>query len=349
MLRILILCPRDWQHPRASGIERYTYEIFTRIAAQGHYVAWLCQSHGLFPSFTTKRPTLERAEGIQVARLGSRAIYRAMVGLFFSRLGKPGSDLRQFDVVVDVVNGRPFPVGKYTTTPAIPIVFHLSPGLRGSSDPPGPVVAPTDQSWMEIANVGIPKRHIIRAPFGVDDAEPKGEVRSGAPMVLATVERAQPFARALRLLQRSGHFPRTHVFSPKRIRAGKLDIHREAAPPLGIPTGILACAWFGYCGEGREWEALAMAARGLPVICPDTPAGREYVTDGKTGLLHRPRDASHLAHQMDRLLRDEVLSQRLALEGCKSAVARPWERSAGLVLAAIENLCPAAPEILAPV
>lgn len=321
MLRVLVLCARDWRHPRAAGMEHYTHEVFSRIAKQGHYVAWLCQNHGGLPFARKPAPNIECIDGIQVARLGSRVLYRPMAGLFFSRLAKPGVAVRQFDVVVDCVNGRPFPVGKYTSTPVVPIVFNLASSIRGAADSPGPVIAPSEEAFRQLRDAEIPKRCIIRVPFAPTPVEDSASSLEGArTRLLAFSRSAQPLARALKRLRKRGLIPELDVGGPSS-------------------AGMLAWARAAYCGEGFEWQALTLSAYGIPCICPNTAAGREYVDHGKTGLLHRPHDASHLAGLLETLLTDELQHKRLARAACDYAARNSWDRSAGLVLAALENLC----------
>lgn len=347
MLRILVLCARDWHHPRATGIERYVYEVFRRVAGEGNYVVWLCQSHGGIPLIHPPTQTLEQADGIQLARLGARALYRAMTGLFFSRMTGPGGTLRQFDVIVDCVNGRPFPVSKYTTTPLVPLVFRLSPGLQTLS---GPIIASTEQAWSDLREAGVPARHIVRAPFGCTEYEvPSPGGASDSPSIAAIVHTAQPFARAVRLLSdRIGNTLTGVVAGPARSLPP--GVRRVSMPAVSTPPdGDLVGAWVTYCGEGAEWRALDYADRGIPVVCPDTPQGREFVGSCETGALHRSRDSSHLAEVLQALLEDETLRRRLGSRARARVPEVSWDRSASLVLAALENLCYSEKEQLTPV
>lgn len=347
MLRILVLCARDWQHPRATGVERYVYEVFRRVAAEGNYVAWLCQNHGGIPLIRPQSQTLEQVGGIQIARLGAKALYRAMTGLFFSRMTGSDGVLRQFDVIVDCVTGRPFPVAKYTTTPLVPVVFRLSPGLRASD---GPIVAPTEQSCRELREAGVPSRHIIRAPFGCTEYPHRVPIApTEAPTLAAFVNAAQPLSRALRRLsdRRADSIKCTVVGPTRGFSTGV-----EQSGPVRvdeIPVDALERAWVAYCGEGCEWRALDFANLGVPIVCPDTPEGQEIVRNGETGLLHRSRDSVHLAEVLDTVLQDEFVRRRLANQARERAREASWDRTASLVLAALENLCYSENDQLTPV
>jgi hypothetical protein len=247
--------------------------------------------------------------------------------------------LRQFDVVVDCVEGRPFPVGKYTTTPTVPIVFKLSPGPQAFMSPPGPVIAPTDQSWLALCTAGVPKRHIVRAPFGCREAFPEPELVVGeSPSMVAFVGTAQPLSRALRQLVRRGRPLAGAIFGPARGVGPDYEVS-DMIPPASWPLNRFRGAWFAYCGEGFEWRALDFVGTGIPVICPDTPLGREFTSGGKAGFLHRPRDSADLARLIESLLNDETLRRRVGRHIPAQTTAATWDRSSSLVLAAIENLC----------
>jgi glycosyltransferase involved in cell wall biosynthesis len=105
----------------------------------------------------------------------------------------------------------------------------------------------------------------------------------------------------------------------------------------------------GYCGPGVEHEALSLAACGVPVVCPATDAGAEYVRDAQTGLLFTPGNSSELAECLRRLASDAPLRARLGAQARQWAEGQSWDRTAGLVLATIENLHPPADEEVRPV
>jgi glycosyltransferase involved in cell wall biosynthesis len=104
-------------------------------------------------------------------------------------------------------------------------------------------------------------------------------------------------------------------------------------------TGIYQRAWFGFCGAGQEHEALEMGARSLPVICSDMAGAREYVEHDRTGFVLPDRGAARwLAEDLRGLAQDEALRRRLGTQGRLRAEGQSWNRTAGLILATIENL-----------
>ena len=95
---------------------------------------------------------------------------------------------------------------------------------------------------------------------------------------------------------------------------------RNPISSIGVPLSVL--------------EALAC---GLPVVCPATEAGIEFVEEGATGFLLNQGDAVGLMNHLHRLVKDEVLRARLGSEARRRAQTATWDRTAALVLAAIEN------------
>jgi glycosyltransferase involved in cell wall biosynthesis len=62
----------------------------------------------------------------------------------------------------------------------------------------------------------------------------------------------------------------------------------------------------------------AMAA-GVPVIASDTPAQREVISSGQTGLLVPLRDPAAMARKTQTLLKDPALASQLSAAGREHA------------------------------
>ncbi|MCP4645928.1 MAG: hypothetical protein GY851_36120 [bacterium] len=181
MHRILVLCERDWLNPSARSEGHYVYEVFRRIAAAGHYVAVLSAEPSIMAFLRPKGAATREVDGIHLARLGYGPLYRKMVGAFFARAARGGGLLDRFDVVVDCITRRPFPVADHVAIPVLPIVFGLDKRFRSDGDPPGPVVASSQKAYDALERAGLPAHFIVRAPFGSDSAgSPSGGGRAEA-------------------------------------------------------------------------------------------------------------------------------------------------------------------------
>ena len=123
-MRVLILSWRDLRHPLAGGSEVYSQNLARHWAAAGHEVTFFCAA-------VAGAPAVEVVDGYRIVRRGSRlGVYRQARRWY--RAQEPSS----FDVVLDVVNTRPF----------------LSPRWAGDT----PVVALIHQVCKEIWRYEVP-------------------------------------------------------------------------------------------------------------------------------------------------------------------------------------------------
>jgi glycosyltransferase involved in cell wall biosynthesis len=143
---------------------------------------------------------------------------------------------------------------------------------------------------------------------------------------------------SLRMIEKDGIRVNVEAAESAPQRRGHFRVARRASL-TPVPYGQ-ACqrSWFGYCGPGMESDALEMGAYGLPVLCPASEASAEYVEEDATGFIHGPSDSRTLAELLRRLIADETLRLRLGARGRERAQEQSWDRTAGLVLATIENL-----------
>ena len=307
---------------------RYVHAVFSRLAAQGHLITCVVHKYPWYDLAGKRVPRIEMIDGIQVARIGCAATYWFMVELLFSRLAKAGPLSGKYDVIMPCVKRKRVPLNGVTGIPIIPLVFGVAarPGAMRSVD--GPVIAATQRARRQLERAGTPDRAVVRAPYGVDSAffdAPVFPDRDSPERIIGVGRAGKTLAAALR-----------------RLRSAGIHLQADLVPlPSGVDAGRparYAPATLGYCAPGSETEALALGACGVPVVCADTPAGREFVIDGETGLLVRPRHARHLAECIGRLARDPALRERLGARARARAQETSWEKTTSLVLATLENL-----------
>ena len=131
------------------------------------------------------------------------------------------------------------------------------------------------------------------------------EVKS--PYVLEIVGTGNDEANLKRLAEPFGDAVVFRGFSPSPD-----DAYR------GVRAVVLPWRWqepFGLVGP----EALA---HGVPIVGFDVGAVREYLEDGRTGLLVPPGDVSALARAIDRILNDAPLAAELGARGRELVSAR---------------------------
>ncbi len=352
MKRILVFSESDWFAPYAGAETYYLRNILERLASQGHYAAVVAHQCPKKPHlvpwlpFTPKRPTLEIANGVQIARLGARPIYPFLRRMLLSRLAKAGKLDSQYDLILHVVTDKWVDFSPYTHLPVLPVVFALKGKTRVRPD--GPVIAATHEAEAQLARAGFLANQIITAPFGIDSVD-CNEPMDSKPAIALAVRRTGPFICALEQLEKAR--PALTAYFATNAQTGRgmrqLQSTQTTVFPLscastepGTPSFDASCrrAWFGVCGPGLEYYALRFTGAGRPALCPDTPAAREYIIPDETGLLYPYGDARALAGLMERLLNNEVLYKRLCMGARRFAEERTWEHTAALLLGTIENM-----------
>jgi glycosyltransferase involved in cell wall biosynthesis len=341
MERILAFSGRDWMDPRAGSAEHYMHEVFSRIAQQGHYVVLVAHAHRLFQFTDKKASDVKSIDGIQIARLGPRPLYGMMSAMLLDKIHSNRDSIPPFNVVIDCVKRRPMPLARKTKTPILPIVFDLAQGIHAAKNPPGPIIATSEFARRKLIAAGFQPRFIVRAPFGaVPSPSPDmNSAREENALTLAVFGKAdRRLNAALAELAKNGERAQVEYIGSDKPRFSNADVvnHGPLAP---VERGeIYRRAWIGFCGEGFEQEALAMAAHSLPVVCANTEIAREYVEDGRTGFLPKPKDAQKISDCISRLAADEAMRRRMGANARLKAESQSWDKTAGLVLATIENI-----------
>jgi glycosyltransferase involved in cell wall biosynthesis len=113
-MRILALAWKDLDHPAAGGSEVYVHEVARSLVAEAHEVTLFCaQAPGSAPSGW--------ADGVRIIRRGGRlGVYRE------ARRYYQHEARGQFDVVIDVVNTRPFLSPRYVhDVPVVALVHQV--------------------------------------------------------------------------------------------------------------------------------------------------------------------------------------------------------------------------------
>jgi hypothetical protein len=324
------------------------HEVGSRIAGEGNLVAWLCSKERSGPFWGKVQPAMESADGIQVARLGPRILYGRVVRMVLSRLRKRGTLSKLYDAVLNCVTGIPLDLGEPMEIPVLPVVFSLSPKIRGTSEPPGPLIATSKAAEASLREAGFPSSHVIRAPFGApacdgteSDEDPAAESTPGMERstLVAFTDNPRVIVAAIKNMARETRPSRVTIVGRKRPQGhGDETIVWQPRVSSEDRAAFQTSASYAYCGAGYEWEAPAMGAAAIPVICAGTAAATEYVSHEETGLVCRSNDPQALTDSLVRLTKDEVLRKRLASRGRERAKANAWERTAELVLSTIENL-----------
>jgi glycosyltransferase involved in cell wall biosynthesis len=120
-MRILILNWYDLNNPLAGGAERYLFEIFGRLALQGHQISLLAQDY----------PGAEKSDvikGIQVIRIPAQGkdLVKKAGKTIFSSFMYYLQNWQKYDIVIDCVNKVPYFTPCYVWNKRIALQHHFN-------------------------------------------------------------------------------------------------------------------------------------------------------------------------------------------------------------------------------
>lgn len=170
MKGILIVGVRDWLNPKAGLPGEYVHRVFAPCARVGNYVAWVAPNASLCAG-GSRRPRMEVADSMQIARLGHPLFYPMMARMFLQRIGGQGQLTDRLSVIVNCVTSKPLVIPESCELPVLPLVFSLSRRAAVSDDPPGPYIAATAVAREQLLRAGAPAQMVIdaRSPEGTGE------------------------------------------------------------------------------------------------------------------------------------------------------------------------------------
>ncbi len=104
--------------------------------------------------------------------------------------------------------------------------------------------------------------------------------------------------------------------NPKVECLGFMPVDELIEQIRGALFGVVPLEDFNY--SFGQMTLLQQMALGKAVIAADVPSMRGYVRDGETALLYPPKDSSKLAAQLERLLDDKALRDRMGKQAAES-------------------------------
>jgi glycosyltransferase involved in cell wall biosynthesis len=356
-VNILLVNWQDRANPQAGGAEIHLFEIFGRLAGQGHRVRLVCSGWTGAPERTT-------IDGISVQRAGGRnsfalrgrsAVRRAI------RAERP-------DILVEDINKLPLFLTLGHRLPFCAIVPHLFGGTAfdeaswpiaatvWAAERPLPLAyrragfhAISESTRDDLITRGVPADRVRVIHPGVDSklfrpvpAVPRSTTPSFlyvgrlkrykgiglAIQALALARRRRPDLRLdiagtgdyrseLERLAASLELDRAVVFHGFVSEERKIDLMR------GTWINI-----FPSPKEGWGITVIEAAACGTPSVASDSPGLRDSVRHGETGFLVPHGDVEGLAARMIELADSPPLVARLGERARRFAESLTWERTA---------------------
>ena len=364
-LRILALNHRDWQHPRAGGVEEVVRQTTTRWAAGGHDVRLLVSN---FPGATETDLTLN---GVRILRRGSEESFNWSVPIRHRSL------FAEADVIVENLSKVACMLPLWTSRPVVGYFYHLfGKSLYGNVAWPVavyveimerlavrvysrcPAIVISNSTASDLTKHGMPTAQMQVVYCGVDlslfqtaDAAMKtshpsilwvGRVRKtkGVDLAVAAfteVLKAEPTAHLT--IAGTGDYAAELQHS---ITARGLD---RSITLTGYLSEVqlreqMQQAWvLTYPSPKEGWGlcVIEAAACGTPSVASNSPGLCEAVQDGKTGFLVPHGDIPALAEKLLLLLRDTPLRQRMGTAALEWARHLNWDRTAAEALAVLQT------------
>jgi glycosyltransferase involved in cell wall biosynthesis len=112
-MRILLLNWRDSAHPAAGGAEVWAHKVAEGLADLGHEITF-------FSAAVSGAPIEEAINGVHMIRRGSRfGVYREARKYF-------QANNRNFDVILEEINTRPFFAHSWGSIPVVPMIHQVA-------------------------------------------------------------------------------------------------------------------------------------------------------------------------------------------------------------------------------
>lgn len=355
-MNILLVNWQDRENPQAGGAEVHLFEIFSRLAQQGHRVRLVC-------SGWEGAPPQAEVDGIEVHRSGDRTSF-TLTGRGAVRRALAADPP---DILVEDINKLPLFLSSLTAAPLYVIIPHLFGNtiFHEASIPAATLVwlaerpiprayrradfhAISESTGADLVQRGVPASRIRVIHPGVDSQKhkPLAHARSATPafLYLGRLKRYKGVETAIRAL---GVARRSRSDLILDIAGSGDDRPRlEAlARSLGLTTAVrfhgfvteaeklllLRSTWanvFPSPKEGWGITIIEAAACGTPSLASDSPGLRDSVRHGETGFLIPHGDVPALAERMLQLAADPSLVTRLGTQARAYAVKLTWESAA---------------------
>lgn len=364
-MKILFFNWRDITHPQAGGCELHLHEIAKRIVKKGHEITLFCSTY-------ENAKEMEIIDGIQIIRKGGK--YSVYIYAFFTYLSYLRN--KDFDIIVDDINGIPFFTPLYTTKPKVAIIHHLVKDIFSKELPflfrpigyfaewliplvyrKTQFVTVSEGSKEEMFQAGIPEKNIKVIHNGISsDFTPNFDKKTKQPSLcyigrLKEYKQLDHLIKAVPMIQKE--FSNIYVSI-----AGSGDTEEELhklTKEQGLENSI---TFHGFVDEEekidlyqRSWvfvnpsikegwglTVIEANACGTPAIAYDVPGLKESIKNEFSGLLVDSLDIQHLSQRIIEFFQNEELRNNLSRNAVKWSQKFSWEKSSMLFLDLLENV-----------
>lgn len=352
-MKILFYNWRDILDPLAGGAEAYIHEIGKRLARDNEVYLYCRRYEGSEP--------IGEIDGIKIIRKGgSFSLYlHAMYDYIFKLR------IKNFDVVVDDINGVPFFTPIFIRKPKVAIMHHVVGREIFFKELPFPLaiagwvaekmipliyrkvpmIAVSLSTRDELIGFGIAAKRISIVNNAIEKHD-HGAIKKSETPLIVYLGRIKIYKQLDHLLQAFGEVI-TSVPQAVLNIAGRGDCTELAklAEGLGLKQSVnfigevseeqkydmLKRAWVFVTPSFKEgWGITVIEANscGTPAIAYNVSGLRDSIKHEKTGLLVSPGDIHGLAQAILRVVSDAELRSELGRHALEWSSGFSWDRSA---------------------
>lgn len=356
VLKILVFNWRDITHPWAGGAELHIHELSKRWVKHGHKVTLFCAKY-------KSAKSSDEIDGIEIIRKGGKfSVFLYAVWWYLTKLRK-----RDYDLIIDDLNGIPWFTPLFTRRPKVAILHHLVKGIFFKELPlllaligfyiesclpliycKTPFITISESTKSEMMKAGIPEGHITVVNNGVDHDVymPDEYSKSPFPHILYLGRLRNYKNLELLIMAMESVIKEIPNVKLSIVGTGEAESKLKGlANKIGLEDSI---TFYGYADEEEKIKFLQNAwlfvspsekegwgltvieanACGTPAVAFNVPGLRDSIKNGKTGLLVENGNIDALAECIIRVLRDEKLRKRLSMNALKYAKQFSWDKSA---------------------
>lgn len=354
-MRIAILNWRDLSSPLAGGAEVVAHRQASGLARRGHQVTFLTSSYSHARSH-------ELVDSYEVIRLGGRFSVYWHVRKYLIR----ASERKEFDVVLEHVNGVPWFSPMWVSTPVAVFLYHVV--SRGFFETlPFPLafmgyvserVSPLIYSGVpafclgesardQFVRLGFNSESISLAAPGIDINQygpSSGKAVSPTILMVGPLKRYKRHDLAIRAMATVLEVrPDAALIIIGEDRENLVPKLTQLAKELGVQHAISFpgfvseadkvdllqkswCVTYASIREGWGLGVLEAAACGTPAVVSRSAGLVDSIEEGVTGLSFEPGNAADLAAQLLRLMADRDLRDSMSHQATLSASGQSWTK-----------------------
>jgi glycosyltransferase involved in cell wall biosynthesis len=364
-LKILFFNWRDIKHPQAGGCELNLHEIAKRLVKKEHKVT-------IFSGAYSGCKEQEIIDGIEIIRKGGKfSVYFFASLEYLSNFKK-----KNYDIIIDDINGIPFFTPLYIKKPKVAILHHLVkdifskelifpltsigylaewliPKIYKKID----FVTVSESSKNEMMEAGIKSEKINVIHNGISrECKPNIDIKTDYPSILF-VGRLKEYKQIDVLIE-----------AIKIVKKDKQDVKlfiggtgdkesdlKNLVNKLGLNDTV---KFHGYVDENKKLElyqkswifvtpsikegwgitVIEANACGTPAISFDVPGLRDSIKNNVTGILVNKMDINNLANNILEVLNDNNLRNKLQNNAINWSREFTWDNATEKMIELLENV-----------